>query len=402
MQFNPVDISISVQEEISRCVNQLLLNEPFYAHILLGVRRKITTDIATASVSIDRNIIVLSVNPSFFLKKLKSLSQRVAVLKHETLHLVFKHLFRFHNYPDRHLYNIAADLVVNQYIGKWNLPADAVTLETFNWLKLAEAKTLDYYYKELKNQQTESNDNFLNICESTRKNYKHLSTGNHEDWSQKESSSEISEILLNEKLIDAYEKGISAGKTPLHPGISAHMESIKLSLKKTSNLIDWKRALRIFAQRGGRTKVHFSKKRISKRFGTRPGIKIINDRIIAAIVDTSASIDNETLLLFLNEINHLHKCGIRIKLIQADAEVSSIENYQPRKTEIEITGRGGTAFQPALNYANKENISGVIYFTDGYGDTTNLKSVHPLLWVISPNGVNIPDTAPGKKIRMRQ
>jgi predicted metal-dependent peptidase len=148
--------------------------------------------------------------------------------------------------------------------------------------------------------------------------------------------------------------------------------------------------------------VHFSKKRISKRFGTRPGIKIINDRIIAAIVDTSASIDNETLLLFLNEINHLHKCGIRIKLIQADAEVSSIENYQPRKTEIEITGRGGTAFQPALNYANKENISGVIYFTDGYGDTTNLKSVHPLLWVISPNGVNIPDTAPGKKIRMRQ
>jgi hypothetical protein len=46
-------------------------------------------------------------------------SERIAVLKHETLHLVFKHLFRNRKYcTNSFLYNIAADLVVNQYIGK--------------------------------------------------------------------------------------------------------------------------------------------------------------------------------------------------------------------------------------------------------------------------------------------
>ncbi len=83
-----------IQEEISRCINQLLIKEPFYAHLLSGVIRIYSDEVDTAAVGIRDNCIALFINPEFFSKKLKGVSQRVAVVKHETLHFVFKHICR--------------------------------------------------------------------------------------------------------------------------------------------------------------------------------------------------------------------------------------------------------------------------------------------------------------------
>ena len=125
-----------INTEISRCINQLLLKEPFYAHILAGTVREVTTNIPTAAVGFNNELILLMVNETFFLNELKTVSERVAVLKHETLHLVFRHLFRDKIKEDSELFNIAADLVVNQYIGAWKLPDNAVTLKAFPDLNL--------------------------------------------------------------------------------------------------------------------------------------------------------------------------------------------------------------------------------------------------------------------------
>jgi hypothetical protein len=77
--------------------------------------------------------------------------ERVAVVKHEALHLLFRHLFR--RDPARHrpaLYNVAADLVVNQFVGApWRLPPGAIVLATFPDLGLAEDRSLDWCYERL-------------------------------------------------------------------------------------------------------------------------------------------------------------------------------------------------------------------------------------------------------------
>ena len=112
-----------INEEVSRCIIQMLLSEPFFAHLLSGVVREISDRVPTAAVGLRGSTIKLFVNEDFFLKELTTASSRVAVIKHETLHLVFKHIFRMD--IDKHdplLFNFAADIVVNQFIGKWKLP----------------------------------------------------------------------------------------------------------------------------------------------------------------------------------------------------------------------------------------------------------------------------------------
>ena len=52
-----------------------------------------TDEIDTAAVGFQDNCIALYINPDFFAKQLKGISQRVAVVKHETLHLVFNICF---------------------------------------------------------------------------------------------------------------------------------------------------------------------------------------------------------------------------------------------------------------------------------------------------------------------
>ena len=83
-----------IQQEISRCINQMLIKEPFYAHLLSGVVRIYTEEIPTAAVGIKDNYIALYINSDFFFKELHTFSERVAVIKHETLHLLFRHIFR--------------------------------------------------------------------------------------------------------------------------------------------------------------------------------------------------------------------------------------------------------------------------------------------------------------------
>jgi len=99
-----------VHEEISRCIIQMLFKEPFFNHLLSGLVRVVSEEVPTAAVSFSGTNINLLVNETFFLKELRSQSNRVAVIKHEALHLLFKHLFRtdIKNYEPT-LFNIAAD-----------------------------------------------------------------------------------------------------------------------------------------------------------------------------------------------------------------------------------------------------------------------------------------------------
>jgi len=56
----------NIHDEISRCIIQMLLKEPFYAHLLSGVVRNITSSVATAAVGIKDNNVNLFVNEDFF------------------------------------------------------------------------------------------------------------------------------------------------------------------------------------------------------------------------------------------------------------------------------------------------------------------------------------------------
>ena len=391
-----------IQKEIARCINQLLLKEPFFAHLLAGVNREYSEQVETAAVGIRSGSIVLFINEHFFLKDLKSSSERIAVIKHETLHLVFKHLFR--NWKDKNsdLMNIAADLVVNQYIGNWKLPDTAITLKLFRNLPLKEKETLEYYYSHLENlnNKTHSELEEGGLSEDKAMLNKLISEGSHSDHSEwVEADSEVGHqvILLEKKLAEALKRT----PTRHHGSIPSDLLEYLQSIENRKQMVDWKRVLRLFSHSNGRSYVSHSMKRISKRYGTRPGVKIKRLWNLCVVIDTSGSINREALELFFSEINHIHRCGAQIIIIQSDAKVSSVKAYRP-KMEILIKGGGGTNFDPAFEYINTSNIrvGGVIYFTDGFAPSPQIKVKVPLLWLIHSSENNTFSPPWGKVIQM--
>ena len=72
--------------------------------------------------------------------------ERKGLLKHEILHISFGHLLVRDLYSDKQLFNVAADLEINQYIKSSCLPEGGLVLESFSELKLpVKAGTKAYY-----------------------------------------------------------------------------------------------------------------------------------------------------------------------------------------------------------------------------------------------------------------
>jgi len=423
----------NIDTELSRCINQLLLKEPFFAHILAGTVRKITDEVQTAAVGFSNNLILLMVNEDFFLKELKSDSERTAVLKHEVLHLVFRHLFRDKIKEDAELFNIAADIVVNQYIGSWKLPDSAVTLKTFTDLQLKPEHHLEYYYNILlklnkANQQASANGKEDDKSNESSNNKSSSDSGNktkdqpmnkkypqsakalsdiyggkrhsdHSKWIIKDGveaktadgkpipNNMISglEQTLGKKLLEATARMPSKFYGSLPGALITELDLIKESMNPK---VDWKRVLKLFSSSSGRTVIYHTMKRISKRYGTRPGIRIKQYKKIAVIIDTSGSIVEATLTQFFKEIDTIYRNGAAVHIIECDAAVGNAYPYK-KNAPIKISGGGGTNYDPAFEYINKNKklqIDACIYLTDGYAPEPKIKPKCKLLYVITPEG----------------
>lgn len=396
----------NINEEISKCIIKLLLKEPFYAHFLSGVIRKITNEVPTAAVGIRQGKVNLFVNENFFLEELNSTSERVAVIKHETLHIIFKHLFRFNfkkNNPK--IFNLAADIVVNQFIGNWNLPESAITLSTFPDLGLAPNKSVEWYYnklnklnEEIKNQDAnpEADDSnrskpSATISANTLKKLldsQKTSHSDHSQWSsesQNDVSSRSIETELDRMIIQAKNRTSTKDYSTLPVGISSLISNIIINRKPKVN---WKRALNIFSTNSRKTRIYHSMKRISKRYGTRPGIKIKRFQKMAVAIDTSGSIQIEQVSEFFSEIHGIWKQGAEIELIECDAKVQKTYNYDGNTPKL-IKGGGGTSFDPVFSYLRKNRFKkydGCIYLTDGYASEPKIKPPCKVFWVITKNG----------------
>jgi predicted metal-dependent peptidase len=116
-------------------------------------------------------------------------------------------------------------------------------------------------------------------------------------------------------------------------------------------------------------------------------------------IDTSGSVSDTELKEFMNEIHHIYKCGVDITIIQCDTRIRSIDPYKG-KFEMQVHGRGGTEFDPVLEYFN-ENLrkyTSLVYFTDGECWTT-VKPKGNILWVLSERS-SMNDSLPGKVIKL--
>jgi predicted metal-dependent peptidase len=404
-----LDLLPIAQAEVSRCIVDLVRSEPFYGHILGGLQRHFTKEIETLAVGLRGDAIQLIVNPIFFLKGLTKVDKRTAVLKHEVLHIVFKHLFR--NKTLSHipkLWNIAADLVVNQYVAPYKLPDGAILLSTFPDLGLTAEDTADNYYAALfklnhEISSVKKRSKNPRSAESLKKILSQLLPSDHSCWADLNSpdmdgertGANIPQMIRDalkqiseDQIIKAYER-TKASKAPgnLPEWLDKYIDDLLNSRKPQ---INWRNTIRMFAASSRRSKMISTMQRDSKRFEAleglphNPGLKLKRFQKMAVAVDTSGSIDGESLSIFFSEINGIYKQGADITVIECDADIRRTYQYRGKIPEC-VKGGGGTSFEPVMKWLKNTStrFDGCVYLTDGFAEAPETKPPCKLLWVVS-------------------
>lgn len=302
------------------------------------------------------------------------------------MHIVFDHINLRSSYADFKLFNIAADCELNQYIPEHLLPEGAILPSTFPELNLNLKAGTDYYYNELLKDQQNNNCNG-NSGGSLQDLLDALGDEDmHPTWKEFDDMSEAEKRLMTAQaeyqIREAVEEVIKA-RGYLPGEISSIYQRIT---NPEPPKFDWRKYIRNFIGNSYQVETRTSRKKLNKRFPDFPAMKFKPKKHILVAIDTSGSVSDTEVKEFLNEIYHLHRAGTELTVAQCDTEIRDISKYNPRK-DIKIYGRGGTEFDPILEYYNKNAhvYTSLVYLTDGEC-TASITPRGKMLWVISTNG----------------
>ena len=385
---------IKIQDQVARTTKSLIFTEPFYGLFLIGINKQYSERIPTAGVSKKGIGMQLTINPEFF----NNLSEdhRFGLIKHELLHIAFGHLLLRDLYSDHKLFNIAADLEINQYILESKLPNGGLLLSSFPELNLPERAGTKKYYELLQeakeNGTSPSLDNLMQQMDGE-------SQYCHSTWDEFDELPEADKKLMQKQIEHQLKE--SAETTEKRCGyIPGELKDlIERLLHVDPPKFDWKAYLRRFI---GNSSIVYTKKlrrKYNKRYAANPGLKIKFKNHICVGVDTSGSVNNDELKEFFSELTHMHKTGHKITVVQCDTKINDIKEFNPKK-DWEIHGRGGTSFQPVIDHynENKGRYTALIYLTDGEAYAPD-DCPNNTLWVHSSN-CSINEELPGKKIQL--
>jgi len=390
-------------------------NMSFYAFIISKMNVQISKDISTAGVGWYNNKYNLVINPDF-MKKL-TVQERIGILIHESLHVMLKHNFR-QGERDQKLYNIAADIALNQLINEpAKLPEGAMFPETFDFSK---DLTADQYYELLKQEQ-EKQQKEKQESQDKGENWEGPSDGkpdltnldedgegmlvdSHDKWSTSgeidEAEQELARSTMEKMIKDAIDK--SKGNVP------GNISDI-LNLWNKKAKISWKRVLKKYISSKKGSKIGTIKRRDRRQPYRKDlkGKKVYYDiPNVIVCIDTSGSMSDEEIVEGLAEINEVCKVThSNLKVIQIDTNVTSIEEYNPKKKTFKRNGYGGTYMFSGIEYIleNKIPHDVIIYISDMYiedvsTDNNWRKVKKPVIW-LNTSGTEVSwDGVKGHKI----
>lgn len=109
------------------------------------------------------------------------------------------------------------------------------------------------------------------------------------------------------------------------------------------------------------------------------------DTHLLVAVDVSGSIEEAMLADFFCTVNRMFRYGqVQIDLCQFDVAMGPIKPMLHASREVTVQGRGGTSFQPVIDYVHlHRQYDGLLILTDGQAPPPIMpKSWHtPILWV---------------------
>lgn len=412
-----------LEDSLARIIKRLLYNEVFFGMFTMQLKHKWMSDAemkgTEAATAWDGEDFWLYLNKDTW--PTCSDFARKCLIKHEILHLSFYHVIDGHKWMKKNhkIANLAADMVVDQYINDINLITDRpyTTIESVAaQLQVSPSefpvdKGMGEYYKIIerilkerqknnKNGQGggggmgmgqgsgqgdgdgdgQGNDDGL----SDNSNHNHWNDGSNDSNSaQQQVQQELMRQSINQKLLQAEAATTSDGRGTIPGALQGILDKLH---QQEEPVFNWGAYVRQFVQTALKSHRESSKHKLNMRYegweDMFPGFKRSRDHSICVAIDTSGSVSNKLLQKFEGQMRHIAKTT-EITVVECDTQIGSIFKYDKKK-DFKITGRGGTEFQPVIDYyiKNKRKFGCLIYFTDGECPPPKVEAYKgSILWV---------------------
>jgi len=386
--------------------------------VSLRVRRAVTKDVGLAGVMLYVPLVVqeAEIPPAwtdgtkiYFGRSFFEFSEeeQVAVCVHECLHVAFRHVQRGLKIYEKEgsayradLWNVACDAVINNSIARlpWaRLPQHGVDLEKLLGTDLLKAKpahlwTSEQIYGELKTRRCGLPVPSFSLADdlngSQAASGPVTAPGSHPQGRYTDShQTEMESRIWRERIVRA-----QAGS---HPGGVLR----KLASDVPQPQVRWELVLREFLNARCLPTTESSWNRPSRRTlsqGQRARfIEAGNERKkgltrIGVVVDTSGSISDEVIGIFVGEINGIMRAtAAETVVVDCDAAVQMVRVFRRPLLDYSPRGGGGTDFRPGLAELERHRVTVGLYLTDLCGVFPDRRPVFPLLWAVTQD-LNVP------------
>lgn len=354
---------MDAQLKISRCITKLLFRFPFWGSLAIGT--EFIEDNTAMNPTMCTNGKWIRWNRKF-VDEIEE-EETLGVIVHELMHIILKHMLR-RGERDPKKWNYATDYAINLI----------VTKEGF---KLPKGGLLDQKYTNMMAEK---------IYEMLPDPPQMPAWGVVMDIDPDQAPD--MEVEVDQRIMAAATMAKSRGNLP------SFMEGILKDMEEAQ--IDWRDKARRFLQ--GDQPDDYSFRRPERKYFYEMGIvapsierKGAGDIVIG--IDSSASVSDRELSLFLAEINAIsvEMKPRSITVIVCDTHVNSVKTYEAGEeiTAIHYKSRGGTCVMPVFKYVEEKNLpcDHMIYLTDMEVGDWPRRVPYPLLWVSTAGpGVKAP------------
>lgn len=360
----------------------MLIENPFYGLFLLGLSKIVDTSVETACVRKKGINCELVINPDYW--ESQDDTQQMNLLHHEVMHIVFQHMFMWDSFANKEALNLATDIEVNSYLS--NLDNTWVVASIWN---LPNKKGTKFYYEEIMKHASPQpsgggggNGNGQDYGQGNIE-----AKDDHSSWGKdfKECSDAEKQLIqnqINNQIKTAAEQTIKMRGT-----IPSELQEIVDELfKPKPRIFDWKAYFRRMLGSIYDVNIKKTRRKESIRFPGAAGIKHKKKVSILVAIDTSGSVSDDELRDFFSDITYIYKAGARITILECDARISAQYEFTGQWNG-KVTGRGGTDFQPVIDFYRKniKDYAALVYFTDGECSLPN-NTPRDTIWVITSNG----------------
>jgi predicted metal-dependent peptidase len=375
-----MSVEIELEKRISASLLRLQTRSPFFATLALFTHICITTGVPTAATD-GQDIFI---NPEI----VRSLPTPVldGLLLHEVLHAALLHVVRRQT-REHQLWNIAADIVVNGMVAQeegMTLPKGSIRDTKLEHLSVEEI------YEILQKQSCSYCLTLSDLLEPP---------DDAEDClgSNRKAALETHWRNAMQQAITIAQSSQSQGSIPA--GFGRELSYL------TQPQIDWRTYLWRYLVRTPTDFTGFDRRFIGQKLYLE-ALEGESVKVYIAI-DTSGSVGDRELGLFLSEVRGIlqsypHLVG---ELYYADADAYGPYDLNSNSPIPKPIGGGGTSFIPFFEQVKNrhqfDHQAGVcVYLTDGFGSFPSDIPELPVLWVVTPGGLDLKKFPFGEAVRL--